>query len=622
MPGLNGEDAVVVAQKINFGNLPIYFVTEIPKSEAFQHIYTSLYIMGTILLLTIVSTLAIIVIIGRQIVQPLESLATTATEISRGDYSKKAEPSGIKEFSELSHAFNAMTGRLHETIENLESQIDFIENVFESLSHPLYVIDVNDHTVKMANSAANFGMLTSDSKCYMLTHRSEIPCGGPEHPCTIDAIRKTGRPVMLQHLHCSGGDGRKRIFEVYGYPIFNSRGEVSQVIEYNIDVTEKKSLEDQLRQGQKLEAIGSLASGVAHDFNNLLTTILGYGELGLMKLAKDDPQREKLEAIYDAGQKASTLTRQLLAFSRKQVLEMKVINLNDLLENLAKMLRRVIGEDIQINMYLQPSAGNIQADPGQIEQIVMNLAINARDALPQGGSITFETQEVILDDEYCRQHADVQPGAYAAFYVTDNGTGMPQEIMEKIFDPFFTTKAKGSGTGLGLSTVYGIVKQHNGHIYVYSELGRGTTFKIYFPKVKQAAHESYTKTFPAMEGGVETVLVADDEASIRKLVRDTLEPLGYTIMEAANGEEALGVYNRSESRIDLLLTDVVMPKMTGKKLAEALLKQNPGLKVLYMSGYTDNVIVHQGVLDNNIEFINKPLVPSLLTKKIREVLAK
>ena len=620
MPGLNGEDAVVVAQKIKFGNLPIYFVTEIPKTEAFQHIYTSLYILGTILLLTLISTIAIIVIIVRQIVKPLESLATTATEISRGDYSRKAELSNIKEFWELSHAFNAMTGRLHETIENLESQIDFIENVIESLSHPLYVIDANDHTVKMANSAANFGILTSNSKCHMLTHKSDTPCGGPEHPCTIDEIKKTGRPVMLQHLHCSGDSGTKRIFEVYGYPIFNAEGEITQVIEYNIDITEKKVLEDQLRQGQKLEAIGSLASGVAHDFNNLLTTILGYGELSLMRLAKDDPQREKIEAIYEAGQKASTLTRQLLAFSRKQVLEMKVINLNELLENLTRMLRRVIGEDIQFKMHLEPSSGNIMADPGQIEQIAMNLAINARDAMPHGGSITIETQETSLDEEYCKHHADVKPGSYVAFYITDTGTGMPPEIMDKIFDPFFTTKAKGAGTGLGLSTVYGIVKQHNGHIYVYSELGRGTTFKIYFPKIKKAADENNSKTYPAMEGGSETILVADDEPSIRKLVRDTLEPLGYTIIEAANGEEALELYNRAATKIDLLLTDVVMPKMTGKKLAESLSRRHPDLKILYMSGYTDNVIVHQGVLDDNIEFINKPLVPSLLTKKIREVL--
>jgi signal transduction histidine kinase/CheY-like chemotaxis protein len=622
MPGLNGKKSIVFAEKITFGNLPLYFVTEVPTSEALQHIYNSLYILGAILLLTLAASIALVFVLVRQIVRPLESLATTARDVSRGDYSKKAELHKIKEFMELSNAFNSMTGRLHETIENLEGQINFVENVIESLSHPLYVIDVNDYTVKMANSAANFGMLTSGSKCHMLTHKSDTPCGGPEHPCTIEEIKKSGRPVMMQHIHCDHENDGQRIFEVYGYPIFNDKGEIAQVIEYNIDITEKKNLEDQLRQAQKLEAIGSLASGVAHDFNNLLTTILGYGELGLMKLAADDPQREKIEAIYEAGVKASTLTRQLLAFSRKQILEMQVINLNNLLENLTKMLGRMIGENIEIRMHLDPSAGNLTADPGQIEQIVMNLAINARDAMPDGGTITIETQEFALDEEYCNIHAEVVPGTYVALYVTDNGTGMPPEVMEKIFDPFYTTKEKGTGTGLGLSTVYGIVKQHKGHIYVYSELGSGTTFKIYFPRIETAAEDKIRKVFPAMEKGDETILVADDEISIRKLIRDTLEPLGYKIIEAADGEEALELFRQSEYKIDLLLTDVIMPKMTGKKLVEALSAEQKDFKVLYMSGYTDNVIVHQGILDENIEFINKPLIPSLLTKKIREVLAK
>jgi signal transduction histidine kinase/CheY-like chemotaxis protein len=427
---------------------------------------------------------------------------------------------------------------------------------------------------------------------------------------------------MMQHIHCDRKNDDQRKFEVYGYPIFNDKGEIAQVIEYNIDITDKKNLEDQLRQAQKLEAIGSLASGVAHDFNNLLTTILGYGELGLMKLAADDPQREKIEAIYEAGVKASTLTRQLLAFSRKQILEMQTINLNNLLENLTKMLVRMIGENIKIRMHLDPSAGNLMADPGQIEQIIMNLVINARDAMPDGGSITIETQEFALDEEYCNIHAEVVPGTYVALYVTDNGVGMPPEVMEKIFDPFYTTKAKGTGTGLGLSTVYGIVKQHKGHIYVYSELGNGTTFKIYFPRIETDAEDKTQKVFPAMAKGVETILVADDEVSIRKLIRDTLEPLGYRIIEAADGEEALELFRQSEYKIDMLLTDVIMPKMTGKKLVEALLAEQKEFKVLYMSGYTDNVIVHQGILDENVEFINKPLIPSLLTKKIREVLAK
>ena len=622
MPGINGEKSIVVAQKITFGNLPLYCITEVPTSEALRNIYTSFYILGAVMLLTLGASIALVFVLVHQIVRPLESLAKTAKEISGGDYSKRAESHNIIEFRELSRAFNAMTGRLHETIDNLESQIDFVENVIESLTHPLYVIDVKDYTVKMANSAANFGLLSSDSKCYQLTHKTDTPCGDPGHPCTIEEIKKTGKPVMLEHAHCLLGNGAKRMYEVYGYPVFDSNGEIIQVIEYNIDITDKKNLEDQLMQAQKLEAIGSLASGVAHDFNNLLTTILGYGELSLMKLSKDDPQREQVEAIYEAGKKASTLTRQLLAFSRKQMLEMRVINLNSLLENLTKMLNRMIGDDIEMIMMLDPSVGNIMADPGQVEQIVMNIVINARDAMPDGGTITIETQEVELDEDYCKTHAEVTPGTFIVLCITDTGKGMTPEVMEKIFDPFFTTKKKGAGTGLGLSTVYGIVKQHKGHIYVYSELGSGTIFKIYFRKIKKVAEESSTKKFPAMESGTETILVVDDEASIRKLVRDTLEPLGYKILEATNGEEALAYYRENRDTIDLLLTDVVMPKMTGKKLAELLLQEYPGLKILYMSGYTDNVIAHKGILDRGIHFLNKPLVPSILTKKIREVLGK
>jgi len=622
MQGTNGVKSIVDTRQITFGNLPLYFITEIPASEALRQIYTSLFILGTVLLLTVTGSIVLVIILLRQIVQPLESLASTTKEISGGNYTKRAELYDTLEIGELSTSFNAMTEKLLDTIGSLESQIDFVENIIESLSHPLYVIDIKDHTVKLANSAANFGLLSSDSKCYKLTHEAEAPCSGPDHPCTIDEIKKTRGPVMLEHFHCSAEKGMRRIFEVYGYPIFGANGEINQIIEYNIDVTEKRSLEEQLRQAQKLEAIGSLASGVAHDFNNLLTTILGYGELALMKLPEGDSQREMIESIYEAGKKASTLTRQLLAFSRKQILEMSVINLNNLLENLSRMLTRMIGENVEIRMLLQPGAGNIMADPGQVEQIVMNLAINARDAMPDGGMITVETQQVALDEEYCRVHAEVAPGSYIALYVTDTGQGMTSEVMKKIFDPFFTTKAKGAGTGLGLSTVYGIVKQHNGHIYVYSELGSGTTFKIYFPEVKKAAEEKLTTVFPDMPKGRETLLVADDEVSIRKLVRDTLEPLGYSIIEAADGQEALELSRRTDEKISLLLTDVVMPKMNGKKLAKALLKEKPAVKVLYMSGYTDNVIAHQGVLDEHIEFINKPLVPSLLSKKIREILDK
>ena len=514
-----------------------------------------------------------------------------------------------------------MTGRLVDTIRDLEQEKGFVENVIESLSHPFYVIDANDYTVKLANTAANFDLNQPPEKlkCYMFTHHSDEPCGGPDHPCTIEEIRKTGKSVALEHQHCHNSDTPKT-YEVYGYPIFDENGEVSLVIEYNIDISEKKGLEDQLRQAQKMEAIGSLASGVAHDFNNLLTTILGYSELAMMKIEEDDPQKERLEAINEAGRKASELTRQLLAFSRKQVLEMRTVNLHYLINNMAKMLGRLIGENIDMKMVLHTKSVNIKADAGQIEQIIMNLAINARDAMPDGGTLTIETDNIELDEEYCKAHADVSPGSYVVLIMTDTGQGMPPEIMEKVFEPFFTTKEKGTGTGLGLATVYGIVKQHKGLIYVYSELGSGTTFKVYFPEVKDAAEEIEVRKKPVMVSGTETVLVVDDEPSIRKLIVDTLRPLGYKMIEAGNGDEAIAAFKENDGKIDLLLTDVIMPGMSGRVLAETLVAKLPDLNVLYMSGYTDNVIAQQGVLDEGISFINKPLVPSMLSKKVREVL--
>ena len=622
MPGLSGEKSVVASEAVEFGGQVMHFVTEIPSSEAFAYINKSIFIIGTIMLVTLLGAIALVFIMVRQVIQPIESLARTAKEISNGDLSQTAQVENIYEFDDLAGAFNTMTGRLVETIQDLEKEMGFVENVIESLSHPFYVIDANDYTVKMANSAAHFNRDQDPlkNKCHMLTHHADEPCGGPDHPCTIEEIKRTGKSVVLQHQHCHNSDTSPKTYEVYGYPIFDKSGKITQVIEYNIDISEKTSLEEQLRQAQKMEAIGSLASGVAHDFNNLLTTILGYSELALMKIQEDDPQKDRLEAINEAGRKASDLTRQLLAFSRKQVLEMRTVNLNYLISNMTKMLGRLIGENIDMKMVLNTKSVNINADAGQIEQIVMNLAINARDAMPGGGNLTIETDTIELDEEYCQLHAEVTPGSYVMLTMTDSGHGMPSEVMEKIFEPFFTTKEKGTGTGLGLATVYGIIKQHKGQIYVYSELGKGTTFKLYFPEEKGAADEIAVREKIVMVKGTETILVVDDEPSIRKLVVDTLRPLGYNMIEAGNGDEAIAAFKNSDGKIDLLLTDVVMPGMSGRVLAETMLADRPDISVLYMSGYTDNVIAQQGVLDEGIFFINKPLVPSMLSRKVREVL--
>ncbi len=384
---------------------------------------------------------------------------------------------------------------------------------------------------------------------------------------------------------------------------------------------EKAALEEQLLQSQKMESIGRLAGGVAHDFNNLLTVILSACSFMADDLREGDPLLKDVREIKNAGDRAVALTRQLLAFSRRQMLQTEVLDLNLTLKNLDKMLRRLIGEDIDIETDLDPDIWKIEADPGQIEQIVMNLAVNARDAMPGIGKLTIETANVELDEEYARNHVNVTPGPYVMLAVSDTGSGMDKETTAQIFDPFFTTKEKGKGTGLGLSMVYGIVKQHGGNIWVYSEPGKGTIFKIYLPKTKATERTpSMAMSTVADSRGTETVLVVEDERAVLKLAVRTLERKGYNVLAARDGLEGQGVANTHEGPIHLLLTDVVMPNMGGKELAQKLLATRPQLKVLYMSGYTDNAIVHHGVLDKDTHFVQKPFGLDSLVQKVREVL--
>jgi PAS domain S-box-containing protein len=385
----------------------------------------------------------------------------------------------------------------------------------------------------------------------------------------------------------------------------------------------EREKEEQLRQSQKMEAVGQLAGGIAHDFNNLLTAITGYSELTLRRLQAEDPLYRNVTEIKKAGERAASLTRQLLAFSRKQVLQPKVLALNSIISEVEKMLSRLIGEDIELRTVLEPQLGSIKADPGQIEQVLLNLAVNARDAMPHGGKLTIETGNVYLDGEYAKQHIAVNPGHYVMLAVSDSGTGMDEKTQARIFEPFFTTKEAGKGTGLGLSTVYGIVKQSGGNIWVYSEVGRGTSFKVYLPHVDEGAQEYKRSAEPedALQG-TEMILLAEDEEMVRKLAREVLEMYGYKVLEAANGGAALLICERHQEPIDLLITDVIMPEMGGRELADRLSQLRPEMKVLYMSGYTDNAIVHQGVLDEGANFIQKPFSPQTLASKVREVLGE
>jgi two-component system, cell cycle sensor histidine kinase and response regulator CckA len=422
--------------------------------------------------------------------------------------------------------------------------------------------------------------------------------------------RKDGSPTVVRvsgRAVCNGDKNKDkdRAFELFAE-----------------DVTERRALEQQLRQSQKMEAVGRLAGGIAHDFNNLLMVISGYSEFLLDRLGPEPALRGPAQEIAAASQRASTLTRQLLAFSRKQMLAPKILDLNGVVTENLKMLTRVIGEDIDLVMVPAAALGAVRADAGQIEQVIMNLAVNARDAMPSGGKLTIETSNISLDEEYSRFHAPLKPGDYVMLAISDTGMGMDSETQSHIFEPFFTTKGP-KGTGLGLSTVYGIVKQSGGYIWVYSEPGKGTTFKIYLPRVPERA-EAAQVVVPAepafTEPGTETILLAEDEANLRYLARQFLEKQGYKVIEAADGAVAMQIAVAHEGVIHLLLTDVIMPGMNGRELAQRISEIRPQTKILYMSGYTENVIGHNGTLDAGIRLLQKPFTLRELKSKVREVL--
>jgi PAS domain S-box-containing protein len=430
--------------------------------------------------------------------------------------------------------------------------------------------------------------------------------------------RAAANETIQATLRTRHADGSWRWLEIAGTVIV--RQGAPSVVMVSRDVTERRRLEAELLQSQKMETVGRLAGGVAHDFNNLLTAITGYADLALAAVAPDDAVREDLDAILKAAERAANLTRQLLTFARKQVIEVRVINLNDLILELNNLLRRLIGEDIELEIRLTPDLWPLKVDPSQIEQVLVNLAVNARDAMPGGGMLTIETANVELVRSEA-QHVDIINGPYVLLAVSDTGIGIDPRVRDHIFEPFFTTKGPGQGTGLGLAMCYGIISQHGGYIWPYSEAGRGTTFKIYLPRAQSAATANQpSRDVAGSPRGTEVILLAEDEDAVRTLAARMLRKLGYTVLEAADGEMALRVARAHSGPIDLLLTDVVMPRMGGPQLHEQLASLYPGIRVLYMSGYTDNALINQGRLEEGVDLLPKPFAPLTLARKVRAAL--
>jgi len=431
--------------------------------------------------------------------------------------------------------------------------------------------------------------------------------------------KKGETPESTYEFAVISQDGKKTILEA---SVSSIKYEHDYAIQGILrDITERKQLEEQLHQSQKMEAIGQLAGGVAHDFNNILTVIAGYSEILLTRIGRSSAEYGAVQQIREAGNRAASLTRQLLAFSRKQILKPQTINLNDLITNLEKMLGRLIGEDVDLTTYLAADLAMIKADPGQIEQVIVNLAVNARDAMPKGGKLTIETDNINLDETYINKHRDIQAGNYVLLTISDNGIGMDKATQKRVFEPFFTTKSRDKGTGLGLATVYGIIKQSGGNILVYSEPDKGTVFKIYLPMVEETVVTAKEKAeIREKLSGSETILVVEDEEPVLGLIEKALKQFGYHLITARDGFEAINKVKNFEGTIHLLLSDVVMPNLSGKELSLKIKKLHPETRICFMSGYTDNAIVHHGVLDENTNFIQKPFSPDVLLKKLREVL--
>ncbi|MBI5141457.1 MAG: PAS domain S-box protein [Nitrospirae bacterium] len=500
---------------------------------------------------------------------------------------------------------------------------EFVKNILETVDNGFIVVDRSFRIIS-ANRAylETVGKSLEDvigKRCHEISHRSDTPCSETGCDCPVMKTFATGEPHSSLHVHLDS-EGTQLFVETKSFPVKDETGAVVSAIEVIADITEKKRLEDQLLHAQKMEAVGRLAGGIAHDFNNILNVVIGYGNLMEMTIPEGDPSLPYLREIISAAEKAANLTQGLLIFSRKQVTDLKPISVNDLVSGMRKMLFRIIGEDIETVINTADNPLTVMADFGQMEQVLMNFATNARDAMPSGGALTIETSSVEMDSEFIHSHGYGKPGQYALISVSDTGTGMDEKTTCRIFEPFFTTKDIGKGTGLGLSIVYGIVKQHRGYINCYSEPGIGTTFKVYLPLIDEKYRDERHVEKSPITGGNETILLAEDNAALRTLTKELLERYGYTVIEAQDGVEAVARFMEHGDRIRLMLLDVIMPRKSGKDAYDEIHAIRPDMKSLFISGYPDNIVQREEITGANLEIIQKPVSNRDLLRKIREQL--
>ena len=662
----------IAAAPVVYGVLAVTPSVESLENELWTEVRTMIAVTG-VLLVTLLGLTHVILLVG---LRPVRALADSATRLGHGDLTARMPETKLAEMRPTVRAFNSMAASLEQALHEARTRQTRLESLVEISSELSRMQPLDSLLGRIAEACGR--LVKTDWVGFRLVDGDELVVagtleGGTEMPVRrrlkigeslAGQVAATGRPLLLrdpashpsmlpehaQAMRRLGYHGMLTVparvgDRVVGVLSFLTRREegfstedlaiatafashAAVALENSRLLHESRRAYDelaqtqgQLEQAQKMDAIGRLAGGVAHDFNNLLTVILGRTDILLTQIKTEDPLRRGIALIQRTAGRAADLTRQLLAFSRKQVLEAVVLDLGVVTTDMKEMLARLIGEDIALVTNLAATLGHVKADRGQIEQVVMNLAINARDAMPQGGQLVVETANADLDDEYVRRNVGSRPGPHVMLAVSDSGVGIPRELQRHIFEPFFTTKEQGKGTGLGLATVYGIVKQSGGYIEVDSEPGRGTTFRIYLPRVDSASPAAErSPRAAAPTGGTETILLVEDEDGVRELARDILRSSGYTVLEGRNGAEGLLLGERHQGALDLLLTDVVMPRMSGRELAERMVSLRPELSVLYMSGYTDDAVIRHGVLGSDTAFLQKPFTPAALVQRVRETL--